>query len=277
MGSDAGRASSKLNNHPCLAHPQVYILPDGYQVSSASLSDIVYLLQPTYTPKQIRRLDAPDARPSIDLQGKPYYPGYLGLNNIGGNDYVNVVIQALAHIAPLRDYFLTGSLRPDNDGQGAKSTSTSATVARGSGGVSYNPTLANFSELVRRFAALLRKIWNPRAFKAQVSPHEFLQEVTSASKGRFRLMEQGDPVDLLGWLLNQLHMDLNGGSRKKPSIISRCLQGEVRIESQKVFVRTGLEAEGEMDVEDSLDQDGRKEGGQEDEYGNAKFNIDRGE
>jgi len=68
----------------------------------------------------------------------------VGLNNVKANDYVNVVIQVLAHIPPIRDYFM----------------------------------LKNFddkSELVKRFSTLVRKIWNPAAFKGQVSPHELLQ------------------------------------------------------------------------------------------------------
>jgi len=32
--------------------------------------------------------------------------GFVGLNNVKANDYVNVIIQALAHIPPLRDYFI---------------------------------------------------------------------------------------------------------------------------------------------------------------------------
>ena len=57
--------------------------------------------------------------------------------------------------------------------------------------------------------------------------------------------------------------------------------GHVRVESQKVFVRSGIDIEDGDDVKmtteqlDKLDSDGRKEGGQEDAYGNAKFNIDR--
>lgn len=72
------------------------------------------------------------------------------------------------------------------------------------------------SELVRRFAGLAKKVWNPRLFKAQVSPHEFLQEVARVSAGRFKITEQGDPIEFLGWLLNKVHADL-GGSKKKGS------------------------------------------------------------
>ncbi|MCO5602635.1 hypothetical protein L7F22_056769 [Adiantum nelumboides] len=243
-----------------LESSDVYVLPDNYKVNDPSLSDIKFLLLPTYADQQIRQLDAPDLSPSLDLHAQPYLPGCVGLNNIGANDYMNVVIQALAHVRPLRNFFLRGG-PPGSDGAGK-------TIAQ-------SPAIQNTSELVRRFAALVRKIWNPRGFKAQVSPHEFLQEVVNASKGRLSITKQGDPVEFLGWLLNRLHTDM-GGSRKKRSIISDCFQGEIRIESQKVFVRSGIELDDlDEEAKDKLDSDGRKEGGQEDELGNAKFNIDR--
>jgi U4/U6.U5 tri-snRNP-associated protein 2 len=99
---------------------------------------------------------------------------------------MNVIIHSLLHVAPLRDALLLSEY------QGKE------------------------SELVKRFAALAKKIWNPRLFKSQVSPHEFLQEVNRISGGKFRLEQQGDPVEFLGWLLNNLHKDL-GGSKKKNS------------------------------------------------------------
>lgn len=249
----------------------VYILPDNYSVKDPSLNDIKYLLQPTFSEQHIRCLDAPDARESLDLHANRYLPGFVGLNDLGGNDYINVVIQALAHVRPLRNFFLRGGPPP---AQGTKVDPKAPGQTIAESGV-----LKGSSELVRRFASLMRKIWNPRNFKAQVSPHEFLQEVVNASKGRFSITKQGDPVDFLGWLLNRLHVDLGGGGKKgKRSIISDCFQGFVRIESQKVFVRSGIELEDENLTEeqrDKLDSDGRKEGGQEDAMGNAKFNIDR--
>lgn len=258
--------SHKLTHYSPFSPPQVYILPDNYEVDSPSLSDIKYLLHPTYTPQQIRKLDAPDASPSLDLQGRPYWPGYVGLNNVGENDYINVILQSLAHVTPLRDYFLTGSLKQQGDVKSSSSSSSPPSPSPSS--------LAHSSELVRRFASLIRKLWNPRAFKAQVSPHEFLQEVNTVSKGRFKLMSKGDPVEFLGWLLNQLHLDLTGGSRRKPSIISLCFQGQVRVESQQVIVRTGLEDLDNIQP-DALDHDGRKESGQEDDLGNVQFNFSK--
>lgn len=57
----------------------------------------------------------------------------------------------------------------------------------------------------------------------QVSPHEFLQAVMKASKKRFRIGQQSDPVEFMSWLLNTLHMDLRT-SKDASSIIHQCFQ-----------------------------------------------------
>ena len=46
--------------------------------------------------------------------------------------------------------------------------------------------------LVQRFGELLRKLWNPRNFKAHVSPHEMLQAVVLWSRKKFQFTEQGN-------------------------------------------------------------------------------------
>lgn len=56
----------------------------------------------------------------------------------------------------------------------------------------------------------------------QVSPHEFLQAVMKASKKRFRIGMQSDPVEFMSWLLNTLHADLK--TKKNKSIIYDCFQ-----------------------------------------------------
>ena len=58
----------------------------------------------------------------------------------------------------------------------------------------------------------------------QVSPHEFMQAVILASKKRFTLDHQSDPVEFASWLLNALHFDLTSGKIKKQSIITQCFQ-----------------------------------------------------
>jgi U4/U6.U5 tri-snRNP-associated protein 2 len=164
------------------------VLPDGYPVNDPSLEDIAFVLAPSFTKASLPHASSPQytLKPSYDLSSKPYLPGYIGLNNIKKHDHMNVVIHALLHVPPLRDYLLLSHM------------------------------CGKESELLRRFAALAKKIWNPRLFKSQVSPHEFLQEVGRASAGKFRLEKQGDPVEFLSWLLNQLHRDL-GGSKKANS------------------------------------------------------------
>ncbi|KAF8665323.1 hypothetical protein AX16_000343 [Volvariella volvacea WC 439] len=188
---------------------KVYVLPDGYPVSDPSLEDIAFVLAPKFTSASISTLSSPIhlAKPSYDLSSKAYLPGYVGLNNIKKNDHMNVIIHALLHIPPLRDFLLLSNFRGKE------------------------------SELLKRFAGLAKKIWNPRLFKSQVSPHEFLQEVNRASSGKFRLEEQGDPVEFLGWLLNRLHKDFGGTKKKNSSIIFSTFQGELRLETQQVLIR----------------------------------------
>ncbi|KAI0068026.1 spindle pole body protein [Artomyces pyxidatus] len=188
---------------------KVYVLPDGYLVSDPSLDDIAFVLAPTFTPAAVSTFTtaAHLAKPSYDLSSKPYLPGYIGLNDIKRNDYMNVVIHSLLHVSPLRDYLLLSHFNGKQ------------------------------SELLKRFASLAKKVWNPRLFKSQVSPHEFLQEVGRASGGKFRLESQGDPVEFLGWLLNHLHKDLGGTRKKNSSIMFSTFQGEVRTETQQVLVR----------------------------------------
>ncbi|KAH8119964.1 spindle pole body protein [Phellopilus nigrolimitatus] len=188
---------------------RVYVLPDGYPVSDPSLEDISFVLAPSFMPHSIATLSSPAhlRKLSYDLANKPYLPGYIGLNNIKRHDHLNVIILALTHIPPLRDYLLLSDFRGKE------------------------------SELLKRFAGLAKKLWNPRLFKSQVSPHEFLQEVGRASASKFRLEEQGDPTEFLGWLLNRLHRDMGGTKKKNSSVIFSTFQGELRMDTQQVVVR----------------------------------------
>ncbi|KAF9531846.1 spindle pole body protein [Crepidotus variabilis] len=189
---------------------KVYVLPDGYLVSDPSLDDIAFVLAPSFSKNSVSHLSSPAllSKPSYDLIHHPYVPGYVGLNNIKRNDHMNVIIHSLLHVPTLRDYLLLSNFRGKE------------------------------SELLKRFAGLAKKLWNPRLFKSQVSPHEFLQEVNRASAGKYRLEQQGDPVEFLVWLLNRLHKDLGGGKKKDSSMIYRTFQGELRSETQQVLVRS---------------------------------------
>lgn len=203
---------------------KVYVLPEGYEVKSKSLDDIKFVVDPQLLKEEVGQLDR-KAKDAWDLGGKKYRPGilslpwsvrgpwltsfagFVGMNNIKENDYFNVIIQALSHIPPLRNYLMLEDL-------------------------SQRP------ELVQRFSVLVRKIWNTRAFKSHVSPHELLQQVSRQSNKRFDLLHQSDPVEFLSWLLNNMHLAL-GGSKTKPgsSITQRIFQGKLKIESQQITAK----------------------------------------
>ena len=204
---------------------KVYVLPEGYEVKSKSLEDIKFVVDPRLSKDEVGKLDR-EVKEAWDLGGKKYRPGrlavseahvqadfevgFVGMNNIKENDYFNAVIQSLAHIPPLRNYFM----------------------------------LADFSqrsELVQRFSVLVRKIWNTRAFKTHVSPHELLQQISRQSNKKFDLLHQSDPVDFLSWFLNNMHLAL-GGSKTKPgsSIIHRVFQGKLKVESQQITAKADV-------------------------------------
>ncbi|KAJ9172881.1 hypothetical protein P3X46_016076 [Hevea brasiliensis] len=177
---------------------KVYCLPDGYEIIDPSLDDIRHVLNPRFTRDQVEQLDK-NRQWSRALDGSDYLPGMVGLNNIKETDFVNVTIQSLMRVTPLRNFFLI----PEN----------------------YQHCR---SPLVHRFGELTRKIWHARNFKGQVSPHEFLQAVMKASKKRFRIGQQSDPVEFMAWLLNTLHADLRT-LKKNNSIIYECFQGELEV------------------------------------------------
>lgn len=65
-----------------------------------------YLLSPTFTEADIAKLDTV-TKPIRCFAGlAEYFPGFCGLNNVKATDYVNVVVQALVHVEPLRDFLL---------------------------------------------------------------------------------------------------------------------------------------------------------------------------
>lgn len=88
--------------------------------------------------------------------------------------------------------------------------------------------------LVQRFGELIRKLWNPRNFKAHVSPHEMLQAVVLCSKKKFQITEQGDPVEFLSWFLNTLHLTLNGTKKRTSSTVYKTFLGSMKIHSQRI-------------------------------------------
>ncbi|XP_061191250.1 ubiquitin carboxyl-terminal hydrolase 39-like [Saccostrea echinata] len=189
-----------------------YCLPDNYQIIDSSLDDIIYVLNPTFSDEHIASLDS-SSKLSRAYDGTTYLPGIVGLNNIKENDYCNVILQALSHVTPLRNFFLQEEnykkiKRPPGD---------------------------QMVLLVQRFGELLRKLWNPRNFKAHVSPHEMLQAVVLCSKKKFQITEQGDALEFMSWFLNALHLAMNGTRKLNSTIVNKTFRGKMKVFTRKVL------------------------------------------
>jgi U4/U6.U5 tri-snRNP-associated protein 2 len=146
-----------INLHDC----RTFCLPDGYEIIDSSLDDVKSCLSPVFSSTEIKSLNQ-NSSLSRDVYGVRYLPGFVGLNNLKCTDYVNVILHALSHVTPVRDFFL----QPSN----------------------YETT--SKSNLVSKFGEVVRKMWSSHNFKSIVSPQEFLQEVSIASKRRFNIGQQ---------------------------------------------------------------------------------------
>lgn len=87
-----------------------HCLPDDYEIKDPSLADVSAALHPTFNEEEIQKIDS-NTGLARDLFGRRYLPGFIGLNNLNKTDYISSSIQALAHVQPLRDYFLRLSHR----------------------------------------------------------------------------------------------------------------------------------------------------------------------
>lgn len=189
-----------------------YCLPDGYEVVDPSLNNIRKCLCPKYSDADVSALDS-NVLLAKDIHGNSYLPGFIGLNNLKSMQYVNVVLHALSHVKPLRNYFLT------------KSTTVSIT----SGGISTAATAS--TQLAHMFSSIISKMWSKDNFKSVISPVEFLELV----HGRFSLTTHrgcNDITEFLVWLLNDLHQ-ATSSDKNKSSIIYDTFQGQIEVVTRR--------------------------------------------
>jgi U4/U6.U5 tri-snRNP-associated protein 2 len=119
-----------------LQSARTYCLPDSYEVLDSSLDLIVKCLIPRYTMEDRLHLNN-NSSLARDVYGISYLPGFIGLNNLNSTDYVNVVLHALAHITPFRDFWLELE--------------------------HYKYSKSN---LVHHFGSVMRKMWSSSNFKS---------------------------------------------------------------------------------------------------------------
>lgn len=241
-------------NHNVFLHLQkgtFWCLPDDYEIVDPSLDDIKSAFKPIYSKSEIEMMDRQTSL-SRDLFGKRYLPGFVGLNNLNKTDCINATLQALAHVKPLRDFFLRcGSEKPfeitlrlprlsSTSSSSSSSTSSSSNAKKRK---REDSSIANdnkstiktkkkertiksyfktkkvtidpttFSHLAKVFGDMIRKMWSNHRFKSTVDPHMFIQAVSTASNKRFTIGKQIDAGEFMRWLLFQLHIGIGGSAR----------------------------------------------------------------
>ncbi|CUM63950.1 uncharacterized protein PRCAT00001538001 [Priceomyces carsonii] len=206
MSSHAYNHSINMDHHVFvnMNTEKFYVLPNNYEIKSAralkSLADVKNLMNPTYNPNsELPKL-------SYTLNNEPYDVGYVGLNNISSNDYLNVIIQLLSHIPPIKNFYLNLSSKDNLRG-----------------------LMARKSELNSEFGFLVRKIWSSHLYKNHVSPQVFLQLVSRVSKKHFSLNKQGSPKQFMVWLVNQLHSQMSKVVKSKETVFLNSCQGRVEV------------------------------------------------
>lgn len=199
---------------------KTYILPDNYELTTQKalkhLLDIKLLLNPVYSKVAIQNLSK-KVQIGHDLNHKPYVIGFIGLNNLSANDYANVIFQALSHIPPIRDFYLSLTLPEKKD---------------------LNERIIRKSQLNNLFGLLVRKLWSSYLFKGHISPHELLQYISSVSKKKFGIAEQKSPKAFMVWLLNQLHIQLIKSIKNNSTIFSKSLQGLIQVSTIPITATT---------------------------------------
>ena len=141
-----------------------------------------------------------------NIDGKEFFPGVVGINNLGKTDYATSVFYLFNAIKEIRTYFLT-----NNDFE---------------------------DELVSQFSLLLKKIWNPLNFKGIVSPHEFLQYISDRSGKKFKIGSQSDPTTFMLWMMDALTKGIKKQYKKKYFDVSSLVRGSLKTS----VIRVGKES-----------------------------------
>ncbi len=150
----------------------------------------------TYTDGPHRPKAAADSLYRIERTnsiGAPSTRGAVGLKNLGNTCFMNSTLQCLSNIPYLTEYFVDEDYRADKNLQNAL----------GWGG-----------RVADEWAGLLKQMWSGQ-YKS-VSPAA-LKQILGEIQPRFFGNQQHDSSELLSFLLDGLHEDLNRVHKKPPT------------------------------------------------------------
>mmetsp|Transcript_28147 Transcript_28147/g.77717 ORF Transcript_28147/g.77717 Transcript_28147/m.77717 type:complete len:672 (+) Transcript_28147:247-2262(+) len=155
-------------------------------------------------------LDVCEASPTPDpavqaVKGPCVVMGACGLHNLGNTCFMNSVLQALSNTVPLRRYYTSGDFRNE---------------------VSTSP-LGMGGRLAGAFAELLGVMWGR---VHAVVPPTGLRNLVAQRRPEFRGNLQHDAQELLTFLLDELHEDVNRAPYPRPFIEDPKLDGRTDAE-----------------------------------------------
>ena len=122
-------------------------------------------------------------------------PGVCGLINLGHTCFMNTAIQCLSNVPLLTDYLISDAYVAD---------------------VNVMNPLGTCGELVNAFADLIKQLWS--GDQMSVAPRNFKKIIGEVSS-RFSGYEEEDTQELMAFLLDGLHEDLNRVTQK-PCIVN---------------------------------------------------------
>jgi ubiquitin C-terminal hydrolase len=116
--------------------------------------------------------------------------GVVGLQQLGNTCYMNSGLQCLSNTVELTKYFLSGYHKEEVN--------------------EFNP-LGMYGKLAMAYGALMKDMWQTNAQKT--APHN-LKKTLGARVNRFNGFNQQDSAELINFLVDLIHEDLNRVTNK---------------------------------------------------------------